>query len=341
MVIAAEGPRVVLDQGALSRLMPMHVVVDGAGRITSVGPTLRKLDPERYWIGEVFLNVFDLRRPSSVQTFADFQRHTGERLHLSLHGGAATGLRGVAQRVGDGGCLLINLSFGVSVLDAVRQHRLTEGDFAVTDLAVELLYLVEVKTALTEDLRNLNIRLHGAKAVAEEKAHTDTLTGLRNRRALDKVLSSLISGQTPFALMNLDLDYFKAVNDTLGHAAGDHLLRSVAGALTRELRSGDTIARVGGDEFVLLLPGMTVLQNLQAIADRIVAALGEPVLFKGQLCRVSASIGMTVSSVCPVASAAEMLADADAALYEAKRAGRGRACLFGERSVAPPLKSVG
>ncbi len=317
-----------LDQGALDRFMPMHVAVGPTGRIISCGPTLRKLDQNRRWLGEAFLDVFDLRRPSSVQTFADFQRRAGGRLHMSLRSGAAAGLRGIALPAMHGQALLINLSFGVTVLDAVRQHRLTEGDFAVTDLAVELLYLVEVKTALMEDLAQLNRRLDGAKAMAEEEAQTDMLTGLRNRRALDAALASLISARAPFALMHLDLDFFKAVNDTLGHAAGDHVLRCVASVLTDELRVGDTIARVGGDEFVLLLPGLTIIPKLQKIAGRMIEHLSQPIVFQGQPCRVSASIGMTVSSLYAVPTAPEMLADADMALYASKRAGRGKAKMF-------------
>ena len=166
----------------------------------------------------------------------------------------APGFRGLAVPL-DGGGVLINLSFGMTVVEAVRDHRLTDADFAPTDLAMELLYLVEAKTAVMQELRDMNRRLEGAKTAAEEQALTDTLTGLRNRRAMDMALSRLMLRGTPFGLMHLDLDFFKAVNDTLGHAAGDHVLRQVARVLRVQMRGGDTVARMGGDEFVVAPAG--------------------------------------------------------------------------------------
>ena len=147
----------------------------------------------------------------------------GQRLHVDLRGKGDT-FRGLAVPTGDGG-MLLNLSFGIRLIDAVRQHALTDADFAATDMAVEMLYLVEVKQAVMTELRRLNLRLQGAKATAEEQALTDTLTGLRNRRALDVSLPALIGQGVAFGLMHIDLDYFKQVNDTLGHAAGDQVLR--------------------------------------------------------------------------------------------------------------------
>lgn len=145
----------------------------------------------------------------------------------------------------DGGAFL-NLSFGIGVAEAVRRHALTVEDFAATDLTVEMLYLVEAKTAVMDELRNLNRRLQGAKVAAEEQALTDQLTGLRNRRALDLQMKALIRLGASFGLMHIDLDFFKQVNDTLGHAAGDHVLREVARVLTQETRATDMAARVGG-----------------------------------------------------------------------------------------------
>jgi diguanylate cyclase (GGDEF)-like protein len=324
---AATGP-VAIAAESLSRLMPMHICLSPTGIITGCGPTLRKLDPDRSWMGERFLDIFSVRRPSGILTADSLSSLAGRRLYLSMRNGAATGLRGIIQPLADQKGNLVNLSFGVSILEGVRRHHLTEADFAVTDLAVELLYLVEVKSALMEDLRLLNLRLHGAKTIAEEEAQTDTLTGLRNRRAMNAVLSAMIVGKAPFALMHLDLDFFKAVNDTLGHAAGDHVLCEVGQVLTRELRAGDTVARVGGDEFVMLLPGLSSIPKLEGIAQRIIQHVCEPISFEGELCRVSASIGMTVSGQYPKPSAAQMLADADGALYASKRAGRGQSQLF-------------
>jgi diguanylate cyclase (GGDEF)-like protein len=317
-------PRIQLSTAALDRFMPMHMCVSDDGQVLSFGPTLRRLSPDRDWGGGQFFDLFEVRRPAGIGRIDDLFSFAGKRLYIARRNEDWPGMRGIAQPLADGGGLLINLSFGVTTLDAVRAHKLTQRDFAVTDLAVELLFLVEAKTALMEELRALNERITGAKVVAEEEAQTDTLTGLRNRRALDAALQGLIGAGTNFALMHLDLDYFKAVNDTLGHAAGDNVLCMVAEVLRLETRVGDTVARVGGDEFVLVLPGLSSIPSLETIATRIIRGLSKPVTFNGQTARISASIGMTISTLYDRPSPSEMLADADRALYASKRGGRGR-----------------
>jgi diguanylate cyclase (GGDEF)-like protein len=168
------------------------------------------------------------------------------------------------------------------------------------------------------------MRLQGAKIAAEEQAFTDTLTGLKNRRAMDHVLGRLIATNKSFALMHLDLDFFKAVNDTMGHAAGDHVLQHIAQIMVEEVRKDDTVARVGGDEFVLIFQNIGKRETLSRIASRLIEKMEKPIPFGGQDCKVSASIGIVLSSDYDAPTAAELLTDADEALYASKR--RGRAC---------------
>lgn len=202
-------------------------------------------DPVRRWRGR-FLDRFDLRRPRAVMSMADLMASSGVKLHLRFRDPPATGLKGVLMPLPGGQGAIVNLSFGISILDAVRDYRLTSGDFAATDLAIEMLYLVEAKSAAMEASRLLNQRLQGARIAAEEQAFTDTLTGLKNRRAMDHVLGRVIATQMPFAVMHVDLDFFKAVNDRLGHAAGDHVLQEVARIMIDATRRGkDTVARTG------------------------------------------------------------------------------------------------
>jgi diguanylate cyclase (GGDEF)-like protein len=144
----------------------------------------------------------------------------------------------------------------------------------------------------------------------------------------------MIDRKVPFGLMHIDLDYFKAVNDTLGHAAGDFVLQVVAKVLLSQTRVGDTVARVGGDEFVVVFKDLTDPDKLFNIAKRVVEKLTEPSDFQGQVCRVSASIGITISTDYAQPSADKMLSDADEALYASKNAGRGQAKLFGNVSPA-------
>jgi len=226
------------------------------------------------------------------------------------------------------GTSIVNLSFGISILDGVRDYALTNADFAATDLAIEMLYLVEAKTAAMDASRKLNLRLQGAKTVAEEQAATDTLTGLRNRRALDQVLEGLILADTAFAVMHIDLDYFKAVNDTLGHAAGDHVLQLVAATMVEETRSSDTVARVGGDEFTVVLPNVRDIDTLERIGRRIIKRIETPIPFGEDVCKISASIGTVWIQTSKFSTRKRVLENADLALYASKNKGRAQQTFY-------------
>lgn len=306
----------------LDALCPMHVMLSGTGHVTHAGATLRKLRPAERLNGARFLELFEVQRPRGVSAMADLRRAAGVKLHLQFRDPPMTGFKGVLVPWQDGA--VINLSFGISILDAVRDYALTSADFAATDMTVEMLYLVEAKSAAMAASRKLNQRLQVAKIAAEEQAFTDTLTGLKNRRALDHVLDRLGASGATFALMHVDLDHFKAVNDTLGHPAGDHVLQQVARILVGETRDEDTVARVGGDEFVLVLQGLTDTGKLDAIARRIITRLEQPVPFEGELARISGSIGTSLSSLYDRPDPDRMMADADLALYTSKRQGRAQ-----------------
>jgi len=324
---------------ALGRLMPMYVWVSPTGHVREAGPTLTKLCGDCALIGRRFLETFELSRPRGIATMAELGAAAGRRLHMTLREPPHTSFRGLAVPLGPGQGMLVNLSFGIAVADAVRDHDLTDADFAVTDLAVELLYLHEAKSAVMDELSGLNTRLQAARAAAEEQALTDPLTGLANRRALEIALTraaEAVDRDGPgFGLVHLDLDYFKSVNDTLGHAAGDHVLTEVARILREETRRHDVVARVGGDEFVLILRGPSDAERLVALSRRIIARFEEPMVFEGQTCRISGSAGIVLSSCYERQNPDRMLSDADLALYASKRNGRAQATVYTPDLVLP------
>jgi diguanylate cyclase (GGDEF)-like protein len=318
-------------QAAFDRLMPFHVMVGPDGHIERCGPTLDLLAGPGSLVGRAFLSVFDLRRPRDAFSFAALRRSGGSPLRLVLRDGLHPPMRGLMVPLPDGRTL-VNLSFGIAMVEAVARYRLTADDFAATDLAVEMLYLVEAQSAALHESRKLNGRLQGAKIAAEEQAFTDTLTGLKNRRAMAQVMERLLRAGTGFALMLLDLDFFKDVNDTLGHAAGDHVLQAVARILLDEARPGDTVVRLGGDEFALIAPDLRDALAALALARRIVQRIEVPIEVGTERCRVSASIGIAISCGETGVGISDLLTRADAMLYAVKGAGRGDA------RVAPPAE---
>lgn len=314
-----------LSSNVLAQLCPMHVVLDPMGTIIQAGATLHKLQTPP--LKDVrFLDAFEVYRPRAVTSMQQLLATQGRKLFLRLRNEKRTQLKGMLVPDGKGGAV-INMSFGISVIEAVRDYALTSTDFATTDLAVEMLYLVEAKTAALNASLHLNTRLQGAKTEAEERAYTDGLTGLRNRRAMDRMLERLSRSGQPYSLMHMDLDFFKQVNDTHGHAAGDLVLCKVAEIMLEETRKDDIAARVGGDEFVLIFPNLTSEERLAGLATRMIEKIERPVIYDGRACHVSASIGISVNegeALYPDI----MLERADQALYGAKRAGRAQFCFY-------------
>lgn len=163
------------------------------------------------------------------------------------------------------------------------------------------------------------------------QAFHDPLTGLANRALLlDRLGQALARAErhdSKIAVLLLDLDRFKVVNESLGHEAGDQLLVEVSQRLARSLQPGDTVARLGGDEFIVLMDGVADPVETTMLFDRLLAALNEPFKLAGRSLRISASGGI-VQRDARQTQPADILRDADIALYEAKAAGKGRAVQF-------------
>jgi diguanylate cyclase (GGDEF)-like protein len=181
------------------------------------------------------------------------------------------------------------------------------------------------------------LRVRRERDLAQQAAEHDGLTGLLNRRALEQRLRALTdesrAGGAGLAIMFLDIDHFKTINDTHGHAGGDLCLQAVAERITAELRSGDYLGRWGGEEFVALLPGSNI-DDARQVSERVRTSIAEnPVAFEQRTVPVTISIGIAVFD--PLRdNAAALTARADAALYRAKQAGRNRVEAMAEAVAA-------
>ena len=238
-------------------------------------------------------------------------RTLGELVHLE---DVATAQAAVDQAVGTDG-----------VIVAEWRVRRADGEWATCESAVRSLLGVPAVGGIVVNTRDITER----KALEEQlirRALHDTLTGLANSTLLrDRVALAIArSGRSPeaSALLLVDLDDFKAVNDGLGHAAGDQVLMTVARRLVQAVRPGDTVARLGGDEFAVLLDGTVDSTSPEVVAQRIQESLRQPMLIDGHELFAPASIGLATST--GVDEAEQLLRNADAAMYIAKGKGKSQ-----------------
>lgn len=167
----------------------------------------------------------------------------------------------------------------------------------------------------------------------EHQARHDALTALPNRMMFSEMLNLALDSakryQRSFAVMFIDLDRFKIINDTLGHEAGDKLLQEIAARLRQTVRTSDIVARLGGDEFVILLQEQSEPQQIEAVARKLLSAVIKPLFLQGQECRVSASIG-----ICMYPAHADneqaLMKNADTAMYSAKEEGKNTFKIYAE-----------
>ncbi|TCO48976.1 sensor domain-containing diguanylate cyclase [Actinocrispum wychmicini] len=207
----------------------------------------------------------------------------------------------------------------------VGAHRQTR-TYTAADVQTLRAFAEHVSLALTD--ANTVDRMY--------QAFHDSLTGLASRGLfLDQLTKRLGEAEREtrrVALLFIDLDRFKAVNDTLGHAAGDDLLTITAGRLKSQLRATDVAARLGGDEFAVLLYAVATTADAARVAERILRTLGEPMPIAGRQLRVNASIGIALSTP-GMPDPADLMRRADVALYQAKRNGRGRMEVFADEML--------
>jgi diguanylate cyclase (GGDEF)-like protein/PAS domain S-box-containing protein len=209
---------------------------------------------------------------------------------------------------------------------------------------------IELETIASNELENpgvqgivLNSRDVRERNLYEQelrhRANHDPLTGLPNRAAFAHVLDLHLqssSRDTEIAVMFIDLDKFKAVNDTLGHDAGDELLIEVAERIEASIRSQDVPSRFAGDEFTIMLPSVKSPDEAMAIAERLRSLLDQPFTLAGTAVSISTSIGVTCTSISGW-TPEDLIGDADTAMYVAKRSGRNRCTLFTTDMAVEPV----
>ncbi|QBK04593.1 EAL domain-containing protein [Hylemonella gracilis] len=182
------------------------------------------------------------------------------------------------------------------------------------------------RLTLNAHLQDITERQRGEEELRRQ-ANTDVLTGLANRACLYRRTEETLARAGAAAVLMIDLDGFKDVNDTLGHEVGDALLREIARRLEQSAPQPATVARIGGDEFALLLPGMTSPEQASACARAAIARITDPVVVNGHQVRVAASCGVALAPV-HAKEALELIGNADLALFQAKRHGRGQTFVF-------------
>jgi diguanylate cyclase (GGDEF)-like protein len=221
-------------------------------------------------------------------------------------------------------------------LEKLRQYAYYQSEVPRLFAVKELEY---VRASMVQTFE----RLEFEKKALYRLARVDELSGLANRNHLTERLNWLIAEaerrKTEFALLFLDLDNFKNINDSLGHNVGDDLLRSVAGIIQETLRTNDIVARVGGDEFVIILSHYKSHIELSQIIDRIILKIKKIHVVKTHPVKISASVGVAFYPKDGI-DYNSLMKNADIAMYEAKKSGRGRFKFFTEELHQQILKEI-
>lgn len=317
--------------GLLDELFPFHIVlqIEDEQQVVSVGRSLSRWIG-RDMVGSSFLDCFEILRPAlsnfelaTLATRKDSVFVIQAQAHFAqLRGQIIVLDRNRAMFIG---------SPVLTTTTRVEELGLAMADFAPHDATVDLIVLQRFAEMQLADLKDQAAELSAAQQARDQfgkSASTDPLTGLANRRAFWNRCSEETDNQRQIALLFIDVDRFKAVNDVHGHSVGDAVLRRIDQSLERAVRSVDMVARLGGDEFAVLLTDADELM-IATVVQRIRTLVVEPVEIDGHVFRSSISIGVVYRTANETVD--DLVQDADAAMYEGRQAGPGRVTWFADR----------
>ncbi|MCW2966430.1 MAG: hypothetical protein JWM71_202 [Solirubrobacteraceae bacterium] len=318
-------------QRSIARRVPLGEVLEQVVRLTSelLGDELSAL----YLCDPMDLGTMHLKASLGVDA------PTLELIHSRPAGEGVAGravsenrLVAIEDYAKDSGSMLLfrEQSLQAAMAAPVHENGQVVGSLLVSTWKVGRRYGPDARDLLLNIAQHVSLALTDAKTVGAmvHQALHDALTGLPNRALfldrLEHALARASRAGTEVAVLFLDLDRFKTVNDSLGHAAGDELLCVVGERIASCMRAADTAARLGGDEFAVLLEDLTSTREAVRVAERIIAALEAPILVAGREVFIGASIGIATGT----SGADDLLRHADVAMYRAKAQGKGRYAMY-------------
>ena len=323
-------------QRSISRREPLQRILD---TVTAAARDLLGGDIVGLWLCEPE-DAGRARLRSSVGLDGLAKRLPAVRLAEAGAAGAAIRADDVAVATGSTPVLgrLTDGRLRASIAAPVHESGTVTGSLLVGSYRRDRGFTEADEQMLRAFAENVSMALTDSQTVIKmNQAFHDALTGLASRglflERMSQQLALVPADAAQVALLFVDLDRFKCVNDTMGHAAGDQLLMITAERIKSQLRSTDVAARFGGDEFAIMLCGIRAIDEAVHVAGRIVRALGEPMLIADRELQVNASIGIALGGV----DAADLMRRADIAMYQAKRNGRGRYEIFVDDMLLAPF----
>jgi len=324
-----------LTHAILQKLMPFHIVFSQNNTVVEVSPSLQKI-ASAICIGDNVTKWLSL--PQDILLEKNFGHHSIKTLKVDMKSPHIKAIRcemfplelatptnqARHEKKEDDAYYFLNFGANPYFIANANDFGLTRQDFPHSGPSIEWLYLSKVQETLyDQSLSNID-KLHNSQKTVRQQALYDALTGLYNRHGFDDIMNNLSARRydDQIGLLQMDLDRFKPINDTYGHEIGDKVLKTVATRIQASLRRDDLAIRLGGDEFLIIIPRHITPPQLKTIADRLIKALSEPITIDTLRLDIGASLGGGIIAF-KKDQIHDHLAKADQALYEAKKNGRG------------------